>query len=175
MFIDILASLVVRGGIALLFAVSAWHKARNIPETGAVIAAYRIVPEELAGVTAIGLIGVEAVIAVTSLFSPLGLHAAAALLFVYAAVIGLNIARGNDRIDCGCLGFGAVVPRLKWAMVARNFVIACLTEFVASAAVGQRALAWVDILSLASAIAILSLLYVAHEAVIALAGRSTVP
>lgn len=171
MFPDPLLSLVVKVGIAVLFAAAAWHKASNLPQTGAVIAAYRIIPRGMSQLAAPALVAVELAVAAVSLFSSLGLHAAAIMLITYAVAISLNIVRKNDRIDCGCLGFGVVAPRLKWAMVARNFALGCLAEFFAVATTSGRDLVWIDFLSLAFAIAVLALLYAAHEAVIALPDR----
>jgi len=173
MSLDPLIPLVVRLGITLLFAAAAWHKIRDWPRTGAVIAGYRILPREASHAAAAAVIAAELAVAAAVLLSPLGLHAAAIMLVAYAAVIGLNIVRGNDRIDCGCLGFTATAPRLTWLMVARNCVIASLAELSALLASSTRIFAWMDFFSLGAALAILGLLYAAFDAAIALPDRST--
>lgn len=172
MSLDPLIPLVVRLGIALLFAASAWHKIRDWPRTGAVIAGYRIFPREASQAAAAAVIAVEFAVAATILLTPLGLHAAAIMLVAYAAVIGLNIVRGNDRIDCGCIGFAATAPRLTWLMVGRNCVIALSAELSALSATSARAFAWMDFFSLGVALAILGLLYAAFDTAIAIPGRS---
>jgi hypothetical protein len=46
-----------------------------------------------------------------------------AAIGAYAAAIAINLLRGNTRIDCGCLGFGARVPELRWGLVGRNALL----------------------------------------------------
>jgi hypothetical protein len=102
------------------------------------------------------------------LLSPQALFAAALILISYASAIGLNILRGNDRIDCGCLGYLAKAPRLKWAMCLRNAVIALIAIMVASADVSIRSLVWMDFVTIACVLAGLSILYASLEATMAL-------
>lgn len=171
MLVDPLFVLVVRAGIAVLFMASALHKLWDWRRIGAVIAGYRIFPSGTSQLVGAIVVSFELAIAVGSLITVLALHAAAALLTAYAAVIAFNIVRGNDRIDCGCLGFGARVPRLKWIMVGRNCVIGGLVELVAVLDTTIRSLSWIDFLSLGGALLGLALLYAAFETAIALPDR----
>lgn len=171
--VEPLFPLIVRAGIAALFAGAAIHKLCDWRRAGAVIASYRLFPPALGGVAATGVIALELAVSAGVLASASVLHGAAALLLAYAAAIGFNILCGNDNIDCGCLAFGARAPRLTWAMVARNAVIAVLAEGAATAnTLGGRPMIWIDFLSLAAALAVLAMLYAALEAAIGLSGRS---
>ena len=148
----------------MLFALAAWHKLRDWPRIGGVIAGYRMLPQGASLPAAAVLIALELAVAAGSLVWRQALVAASALLLGYACAIGLNILRGNDRIDCGCTGYSAAAPRLKWAMCLRNSGIALIGVMVASAAVSTRPLIWMDFVTIACALAGFATLYAAFEA-----------
>lgn len=170
---DPLFIFVARTGLAILFAAAAVHKFRDLPRFAAVLEAYRLLPRALVQPVAVALVAVEAALAVGLLVTAAALHGAALLLLGYGLVIAWSILSGNDRIDCGCLGFGAAVPQLRWAMVGRNLLLAGLAVAAASVVAASRGLIWLDWISLAAALAIAAGLYVSFERMIALPSRRT--
>lgn len=169
--IDPVFPLVIKAGMALLFAVAAWHKLRDWPRIGAVIGGYRLLPRAAGHPVAALLVMLELAAAAGVLLSPVGLWLAAGLLVAYAAAIGVNILRGNDRIDCGCIGFVAARPRLRWTMVTRNAVLAGLALLAAFQPVTDRSLVWIDYLTLLAVLPGAALLYAAFETAISLPSR----
>ena len=83
----------------------------------------------------------------------------AALLLAYAAAMGINIARGRDHIDCGCLGFGAAQATLGWELVLRNVALATFAFAVFALPLSARPLGAIDWISGIGAIAAFALLY----------------
>lgn len=167
--LDPLLALGVRLALALLLAVAAAHKLGDRARFAGVIAGYRVLPRAAAPAAAWAVALVEAGLALALLIgAPGALLAAAAVLLGYGALIGASIARGNDRIDCGCTGPAARAPGLRWGMVARNALIAALALAVALLPVAPRVLLWLDLLSLAAALAVAALLYHAAELLLAL-------
>lgn len=160
--------LVVRLAVATLFALAAWHKLREWPRIGGVIAGYRIVPEWAAVPIARVLIVLEFGVAVGALVTPQALLGAALLLLTYAAAMGINIARGNDRIDCGCNAFGTSGPGLVWPMVIRNTTIALIAVGASVHSAPTRSLVWVDRLTAVFALLVLCVLYASLESNFAL-------
>jgi hypothetical protein len=164
MLLDPAIARAIQTSIAVLFAAATWHKLRDWPRIGGVISGYRLLPQGASLPVAAVLIGFELVVAAGSLVSRQVLFAAAALLLGYAFAIGLNILRGNDRIDCGCTGYSTAAPRLKWAMCLRNGGIALIGGMVASAPVSARPLIWMDFITIACGLAGGAALYAAFEA-----------
>lgn len=169
--LDPVLSLVVKAGMSLLFAFAVWHKLRDWPRIGSVIAGYRLFPPAAGVPAAFLVVALELGAAAGALFSPAALCLSAGLLLIYAGAIAVNILRGNDQIDCGCIGFAAARPRLRWAMVIRNGVLASLALLAAFQPVLDRPLVWVDYLSLVAVLAGASLLYAALETAISLPSR----
>lgn len=164
MLLDPVIAMASQASIAALFAAATWHKLRDWPRIGGVIFGYRLLPQGASLPAAAVLIGFELVVAAGSLVSRQVLFGAAALLLGYAFAIGLNILRGNDRIDCGCTGYLAATPRLKWAMCLRNGGIALIGVMVACADVSTRPLIWMDFVTIAGGLAVVATLYAAFEA-----------
>lgn len=169
--VDPVFPLVIKAGMVLLFTFAAWHKLRDRPRIAAVISGYRLFPRAASRPVAAILAVLELATAVGVLLSPVALWLAAGLLAAYAAGIGFNILRGNDRIDCGCIGFAAPRPRLRWAMVIRNAVLAGLALLAAFQPVTDRSLVWIDYLSLLAVLPGAALLYAAFETAISLPSR----
>lgn len=161
-------ALVVQLAVATLFALSAWHKLREWPRISGVIAGYRIVPEQTTVPISRLLIVLEFGLAISVLISPQALSGAAVLLLIYAGAMGFNIARGNDRIDCGCNASGASGPGLVWPMVIRNISIAVISVGASAQSASSRSLIWVDLLSAAFALLVLCALYASLESMFAL-------
>lgn len=171
MVLDPVIKLAVQAAIALLFATAAWHKLRDWPRIGGVVAGYRIIPQGLSQPAAALLIALELAIVAGLLIAPNTLFGAAVLLLAYAWAISLNIVRGNDRIDCGCSAYSVDAPRLKWTMVARNTVVALIAIVAAVQPASPRPLIWMDALTFAFALAGCCILYITLESTIALPSR----
>jgi len=71
---------------------------------------------------------------------PAGALLALALLAMFTAAIAINLARGRDRIDCGCGGDGTP---LGTAVVLRNVAL-MLLAVAAAAPLRGRATVWLD-------------------------------
>jgi hypothetical protein len=158
----------LRAGLALLFGVAAAHKLRDLPRFRESLADYRLLPLALVPLAAALLVGSEAAVTVALVAPPLGsagLVAAAGLLLLYAAAIGINLARGRRHIDCGCAGPAVSRPLSAW-LVARNAVLAALA-LAGLAPLHVRPLLWVDGLTIAGATAALAALYTALDRMLA--------
>ena len=146
--------------LALLFASSAWHKTRSVPEFAAVLTAYRVLPAAVSRRIAWAVPLLELTIAAALLWQPSRRAAAVAgiaLLIAYAGGIALNLARGRRDLDCGCAGAGNRRSIAGW-MVWRNLSLA--------ACLGVAAMPWVprtlvatDALTIAGGLAVAALLY----------------
>lgn len=114
---------------ALLFAQAALHKLTDFTAFTGYVADYRVVPESWSRPAAGVALGLE-LLTVAALVVPGGQAAgsllAIALLLGYAAAIGINVARGRDRIECGC---GGAVQPLGPSLVVRNLGLAGIAAF----------------------------------------------
>ena len=127
-------TLALRVYVALLLVVAGLAKLRTPLEFEASLSAYRIVPDALLAPVARLLPPVELALAALLLvpgLSTVASIAAAALLFAFAAAIGINLTRGRAHIDCGC---GGTSMPIRWTMVYRNLVTALLLAATAPAA-----------------------------------------
>jgi len=118
----------VRTLIALVFLAAAIGKMRHWAVFQGVVANYRLLPDVLVAPFAYALPPFEALLGATlllGLFSPWADAAAAALLLLFAAAMGINLMRGRRNIDCGCFQ-SALKQTLSWILVARNGVLALL-------------------------------------------------
>jgi hypothetical protein len=100
-----------------------------------VFAYYRLLPEVLVAPVAYLLPPVETLLGTALLLgvgSPWPEAAAAALLVLFAAAMGINIRRGRRHIDCGCFQ-SALKQSLSWKLVVRNFVLSLLLGVAALA------------------------------------------
>lgn len=170
---DSAVRLALRLALAAMFATAALHKLRDPRRFAETLRNYRTLPEAAAPPAAAALVvGELAVAAALVLPTPVALGATGALslLAVYSAAVGVNLARGRRDIDCGCLGPGHRQPLSEWLLL-RNGMAA-----VAAAALllpeTARPLGWIDTLSLAAALASLSLLWVAGNQLLALTSRA---
>ena len=163
--------LLLRGALALLFASTALHKARDPAAFRATLAGYALLPERLSGVAAVALASAEAALA-AALAAPawLGarapaLVACAALLGLYAAAIAVNLARGRRDIDCGCAGRAVRQPLSAW-LLARNALLAALALACVGGA-SPRALVWIDGVTVSGGIALLAAAGIAAHGLLA--------
>jgi hypothetical protein len=129
LLLDPAPACVIAAALAALFATAAWHKARALAEFGAVLSAYRVLPDGLARALAPVVPVAEAALAGALVAAvawpaarPFAAFGSAALLAAYAAAIGLNLARGRRELDCGCSGPGQRRPIAGW-MIVRNVLL----------------------------------------------------
>ena len=138
-------------GLAPLFATAAFHKFRDLGRFTQVLTAYGVIPEGLARRLAWSIPCAELAVALALPWPParrVAALAAAGLLIVYAAGMGVNLARHRRDLDCGCAVAGQRRPIAAW-MVWRNLVLALASVAVALPWV-PRALGGTDFLTVAA-------------------------
>ena len=86
---------------------------------------------------------------------------------VYAAAVGMNLARGRRDIDCGCAGFGRRQSLHEW-LLARNLLYVVIAGGAALVPVA-RPLTWFDALTALLAVSALAALAMAFDGLAALA------
>jgi hypothetical protein len=145
---DPAVAVTLRTSLALCFAVAALHKLRDVAAFRATLGEYRLLPAVAVPAVARAVPVAEAGVAaaLVALGAP-GLVAGAALLLVYAGAVGVNLARGRRRLDCGCAGPAARRPIGEW-LVVRNVAVAA-AALAAAAPVAARPLVWLDALTVA--------------------------
>ena len=156
--------LTIRAALALLFVTAAAHKLRDRAAFRATFAEYRILPETVSAVVPLAELAVAALLVVAAT-SALGKIGAAALLLVYAAAVGVNLARGRRHIDCGCAGPRARRP-IGGGIVVRNALLAA-AALAGLVPVAGRPLVWVDALTVSGAVLTLTALYLAADRLLA--------
>lgn len=162
---------VLRGGLALVLAAAAAHKARGLDAFRETLRDYEIAPRRLVSAAAVVIVALECV-AVLALVVPrpraLGPLLAASLVALYTAAIAINLARGRRHIDCGC-GGPAGQP-IGGRLVVRNalLVVAALACVAPPAA---RPIVWVDALTVVAGTLAVAALYAAAGRLMANAGR----
>ncbi len=157
--LDPAIELALRGGLALLLLSTALHKARDFAAFRAAVTDYALAPGRFAAPIAVSLTAAEAALGV-ALLAPASLAlrlpalaATALLLALYAAAIGINLARGRRDIDCGCAGPNARQPLSEW-LLARNALLVA-AALVCLGGASARALLWIDALTVAGGVAML--------------------
>lgn len=165
---DPVVELAIRIGFVLLFATAALHKLRDFRRFLATVADYRVVPRELTSFAGMMALGAEVAIAEMLVLPHLrsfGLFAVAVQLVLYAGALALNLARGRRHLDCGCVGV-AGREEISWALVGRNLVLAAIAA-AGNAPTTERPLVWIDVLTIAGAVATAAAAYVAVDQLIA--------
>lgn len=138
---------VAAGCVGAQFLIAAWSKLSEPEIFRDAVENYRILPLAAAGPFAVALPWLEALAGALLLWQParpLAALLALALLATVTAAIVINLARGRDRIDCGC--GGDLHTPLSRALVVRNAVLMLLVA-VAAAPVGVRPMAWLDVVA----------------------------
>jgi hypothetical protein len=164
---------VVRGLIALVFAMAIVHKLRAPRDFLETVRGYALVPRTLAAWVAAPLLLGELAIAAGALLPAAQAQATAlaiVLLVVYAASISINLARGRRYIDCGCSGPAARQPLSLW-LVLRNLALAgaALATFMPES---PRALGALDVFTIAAGVFGLYALYAATNLLLAYGPRT---
>jgi hypothetical protein len=162
--VDPAIDLTVRAALALLFLVAAAHKLRDRAVFRATFAEYRILPEAISTLVPLAEL-VVAVLLLVPAASALGEIGAAALLLLYGAAVGVNLARGRRHIDCGCAGPHAR-RQIGAGIVVRNALLAA-AALAALLPVFPRPLAWIDALTVSGAVLALAALYLATDRLMA--------
>jgi len=158
----------VRASLGLLFLSASAHKVRDPARFRATVADYRLLPRPLAPLGAAALVVAElAVFAGLVASRSWGLAGAAAMLALYAAAIGINLARGRRTLDCGCTGPALRRPISGW-LVARNLLLAAVA-LAALAPVQARPPVWIDPLTVVAATAAFAACWAAGDRLLALA------
>ncbi len=113
--------------VALVFFQAAFAKLRRRELLAGVIANYRLLPAALVSPAALVLPWIElgAALGLATGNARICAPIAMALLVVFAAAMGINIARGRREIDCGC-GRSDLRQPLSWSLVVRNLALAAL-------------------------------------------------
>ena len=163
--LDPAIEVVLRGGLALLFGVTAFEKFRDFDAFRASVVGYALLPERFASLTAVALAGCEASLGV-ALVTPaafglreLALVASAMLFALYGAAIAVNLARGRRGIDCGCAGPAARQPLSEWLLARNALLVAMALGCLGGAA--SRPLVWIDALTVSGGIAMLGATWLA--------------
>jgi len=155
--------LLAKAALTLLFGAAAFHKLRASREFLGVVAAYRLTPEHLGRAIARLLPVLELAVAIGIWITPARVAASllgAVLLAIYAAAIGINLARGRRDIDCGCTVSGR--SPIGWWMVARNAVLTGVA-LIAMAPIASRTLTPTDGLTVVGGLCVMTLLYIAAD------------
>jgi hypothetical protein len=171
--VDPVLAHVCRGLLALVFLSAVAHKLQAPRDFLATLRGYGLVPRSTAPAVAVLLVGAELVIG-TGLLAPATQRMAAlgatALLGLYGASIAINLLRGRRDIDCGCGGPAARQPLSDW-LVLRNVVLAAAG--VAALLPGSsRPLEVLDWFTIAAAVAVLFLQYLALNLLLAYQPRT---
>jgi hypothetical protein len=162
MMIDPLLPLVISTSLALLFFMAARHKLSDNRRFEAQLAAYRLVPDSVLGVTAKALPWLEMSLVFLLLIPitrPFAASVAAALLVIYALAMAVNIRRGRSEIDCGC---GDKPQSLSVMLLIRNAVLASGALLLVIPVI-ERSITTVDLLFVALFTAVLAMSYLMVE------------
>lgn len=152
----------------LVFGTAWVGKLRHYDEFVAVVSNYRLLPQRLATHAAWLVVALEMLVTV-SLASSIDLQIGAVLaicaLSTFAAAMMINLARGRSHIDCGCFQ-GTLRQKLSPAYIARNMLLAiALTPLLVP---NVEATTWLQILNGLATGAVLFVLYLAFDRLLAL-------
>lgn len=164
---------IVCGSFALLFGIACAHKLRGLSAFAATLTEYRVLPDSLVYPASLLLPILEGLIALGLLIGSVREPASllgAALLAAYAAAMGLNLLRGRNQLDCGCLGprgGGVVSTSLVW----RNVLMALTLAATGGNPWSARPMGWLDLGTVLFAVGVVVLLYPAANGLWAVAAR----
>lgn len=120
------------GTLAVVFLVSVSHKLRDYPRFKASLSAYRLFPQSILPIVAPVVVALE-VAAVVAILLPSGpgKWLAFGLLMTYTGALGVNLARGNTSIDCGC--GDAPTPISGWLLLRNGALLLLALPFEVTA------------------------------------------
>ena len=177
MYLDPVLDITLRCCFLILFGAALAHKVWDFGTFRPTVAAYvrgtmldrPIVVGSLAVLVALGEGG-----ALVSCAIPLdrALRAAviSAMLMIYAGAMALNLLRGNTLLDCGC-HWGSDRQPVRWALVWRNVILGIISLILALP-LGERALGYVDAMTIIGALIVAGLVYSVGNLIIALPSRT---
>ncbi len=122
----LIAGIFLRSGLAKATRLAAFHSA---------VTNYQLLPPALVTVVATALPVAEiaaAVLLAVGVMPVVAAGALALLLFVFAAAIAVNLARGRV-FDCGCAGSAVAPRRISWGHVVVDIVLAAAAAAIAVA------------------------------------------
>lgn len=160
--IDPLLPLVISTSLALLFFMAARHKLSDNRRFEAQLAAYRLLPDSVLGVSAKVLPWLEMSLVFMLLIPitrPFAASVAAALLVIYALAMAVNIRRGRSEIDCGC---GDKPQSLSVMLLIRNAVLASGALLLVIPVI-ERSITTIDLIFVALFTAVLAMAYLMVE------------
>ena len=164
--LDPVLAIVARIALIALFGAGLWHKLRDPVRFVATVRAYAIAPALLVAPVAVGVVALEGLcVGGLATASSWAAGLAAGILVVYAAVLGVNLVRGRDDIDCGCVGV-AGRSGLSWWLVARNVVAVAVTLGLVLPP-QERALVWIDWVTVAGMLLAVTALAAAADRLVA--------
>lgn len=118
--------------IASLFLLSGVSKARSLGTFVERLADFRLVPNRVVAGVAVVVVAAELAVVLGLLVAPTyGAVFAALLLLLFATVVTVSIARGNDGISCACFGQSSESP-IGRHLVLRNVGLTALVPFASA-------------------------------------------
>ena len=142
---SVAATMVCGPTIGFVLAAATWHKLAEPDRFRLSIVDYRIVPSAAAPHVARLLVAVEGLLAAMLLVLPsvreAGL-AAAGLLVLYTAAIGVNLLRGRSDLDCGC---GFEPAPIGLGKIATNLALVAMALAAALAPPPGGVLVWISV------------------------------
>ena len=159
---------IVRFALGWLFLAAGALKLKDMTEFRSVLATYRVLPDRVVGAGAWCVVIVEMATGIGALWQYQAAYAGAvAVLLGYAGAMTINLARGRRFIDCGC---GGAAQPLSIGLVLRNVALAgaAMTALVPAT---QRPLGWLDVVSMATGVLVLAMLYAAINELLAARAR----
>lgn len=151
--------------LVMLFIRALVHKASDLARFTGYLSSYEVLPQASLTTVTYGLIFIEAltvVLLIVSQFTQIGAAFAIGILLTYAAVIALNVYKGNLEIECGC---GGPAMYLSYGLVWRNLAIA--TMALPLFLIARQPISFTDTAVAVASGAVLYLLYVAIEQLMA--------
>lgn len=139
------AAMVCGPTIGFVLAAATWHKLADPDRFRLSIVDYRILPTAATPHVARLLVTVEGLLAAMLLILPSAREAglaAAGLLALYTAAIGVNLLRGRSDLDCGC---GFEPTPIGLGKIAANLGLVAMALAAASAPAADGAVVWIAV------------------------------
>ncbi len=104
------------------------------------IAAYRILPDSVVNLVALGLPVFEfacCLLVITGLFSRVGILGILGLLAVFAVAMVNSLLKGLP-VECGCFGPHSWLNSDPWIGLVRNGILGCIAACLYGCEIGRR-------------------------------------
>ena len=158
--------------LSLLWIASGLQKLRALAQHRITLARYDLLPRKLVPAFSILQIFLEFSLGLALLLPELRTPAAwasLALLLAYSTAIGLNLTRGRRDIDCGCGGWG-LRQELSEGLIVRNLILVLVCGLPLLSA-SNRALGWLDGVTVVGGLLGATLVYTAANQLLAQSSR----